>query len=243
MTIHHANKGQVSYGSSVGILCLQFHMPFIPGDVGNATSYDFPVQYLEVPGATFGAVQRQDPELAERFVAAGHQLVDQGCKAITSDCGYIGAYQQVLADALPVPVFLSSLMQVPGILGMLGPDRTLGAMVASGRALSPLLHTLGIADTSRLVVKGLEDKPHFRAAVHEEQGWLDDELMEQEVVEAAVEMQQENPTLGAVLLECSDLPPYGAAIQRVTGLPVFDWIGFINYVHHAVVRTSYQGFL
>jgi hypothetical protein len=38
------------------------------------------------------------------------------------------------------------------------------------------------------------------------------------------------------------MPPYSAAVQRATGLPVFDWIGFINYVHHAVVRTPYQGF-
>lgn len=243
MTIYQADKGRVSYGTPIGILCLEIYMPFIPGDVANATSYDFPVHYMEVEGATVDAViHRQDPGLADAFLEAGRELVRQGCKAITSDCGYIGAYQQTLAEELPVPVFLSSLMQLPSILAMLGKSRTVGVMVASGGTLSDkVLEGLGITDLSRVVIQGLEHQPHFKAVIHDEQGWLDDELMEREVVETAVEMQKANPDMGAILMECSDVPPYGAAVQSATGLPVFDWIGFINYVHHAVVRTPYLG--
>lgn len=245
MAIYRANKGQVSYGHSIGILCLEFHMPFIPGDVANASTYDFPVQFLEVPGATGEAVIRKgDSTLVARFIEAAKELERQGCKAITSDCGYIGAYQPQVAEAVDVPVFLSSLMMAPGILAMLGRRKKLGVMVASGGTLKPeVLSGLGISDTSRLILKGLEDKAHFNAVIHEEQGWLDAEIMEEEVVSAAVEMQEANPDLGAILLECSDIPPYGAAVQRATGLPVFDWIGFINFVHHAVVRTPYAGFM
>ena len=75
----------------------------------------------------------------------------------------------------------------------------------------------------------------------DECGTLDVEAVEHEVVEAALQVQEEHPDVGALLLECSDLPPYSAAVQAATGLPVFDWIGFINYVHQGVVAQAYTG--
>ena len=240
---YRARRGQVAYGYSVGIVCLEYFLPFIPGDVGNASTYDFPVLYREVKGATFEAViVRQDPAMLPVVLEAAEDLVRQGAKAITSDCGYFGAYQREVADALPVPVFLSSLMQAQFILSMLGPSRKVAALVANGASLSDrVLDALGIDDRSRIVFRGLEDKTEFRRTVLDECGTLDVEAVEQEVVEAALEVQAEHPDVGALLLECSDLPPYSAAVQAATGLPVFDWIGFINYVHQAVVAKPYTG--
>lgn len=243
MPVYEARKGQVAYGFSVGILCLEYHLPFIPGDVANASSYDFPVMFKEVPGASGDAViVKQDAELVSNFVEAAQWLVHQGCKAITSDCGYIGQYQDEVAAAVDVPVFLSSLMQVPMVTRMLGPNRRLGIMVANEASVSDrFLDKVGINDRSQIYVRGLEHQPYFRKSILEESGTLDSDAVEAEVVETALEMQQENPDTGAILMECSDLPPYGAAVHRATNLPVFDWIGFINYVHHAVVRTAYRG--
>jgi hypothetical protein len=240
---YRARRGQVAYGYSVGIVCLEYFLPFIPGDVGNASTYDFPVLYREVKGASCDAIiMRQDPAMLPIVLEAAEDLVGQGAKAITSDCGYFGAYQREIADALPVPVFLSSLMQVPFILSMLGPHRKVAALVANGASLSSrVLDALGIHDTSRIVFRGLEDKTEFRRTVLDECGTLDVDAVEQEVVEAALEVQAEHLDVGALLLECSDLPPYSAAVQAATGLPVFDWIGFINYVHQAVVAKQYSG--
>jgi hypothetical protein len=241
--MYRARRGQVAYGYSVGIVCLEYFLPFIPGDVGNASTYDFPVLYREVKGATCDAIiVRQDPAMLPIVLEAAEDLVGQGVKAITSDCGYFGAYQREIADALPVPIFLSSLMQVPFILSMLGPNRKVAALVANGASLSDrVLDALGIHDTSRIIFRGLEDKPEFRRTVLDECGTLDVDAVEQEVVEAALEVHAEHPDVGALLLECSDLPPYSAAVQAATGLPVFDWIGFINYVHQAVVAKPYTG--
>lgn len=241
-----ATQGRVSYGTSIGVLMLECNIPFVPGDVGNASSYDFPVQYLLVPGATGDAViNRQDPAIAPSFVEAARQLADQGVRAITGDCAYMGAYQQAVADAVDVPVFLSSLMQVPLVLSMLRRQDKLAVLVANGRSVSDrLLSTVGITPeiAKRCVFRGLEDKEHFRSVILEETGEMDVERMEAEMVATALELVEDEPAVRAFLLECSDMPPYGAAIQRATGLPVFDWIGFINYVHHAVVRTPYTGF-
>jgi hypothetical protein len=236
----------VSYGTSIGVLMLECNIPFVPGDVGNASSYDFPVQYQLVPGATGDAViTRQDPAVTPSFVETAQLLVAQGVRAITGDCAYMGAYQRAVADAVDVPVFLSSLMQVPMVLSMLRREDKLAVLVANGGTVSDrLLDPVGITGqvAERCVFRGLEDKEHFRSVILDESGEMDVERMEAEMVETALEVVDGDPSIRAFLLECSDMPPYGAAIQRATGLPVFDWIGFINYVHHAVVRTPYRGF-
>ncbi len=245
MVSYKARQGQIAYGFSIGILCLECNIPFIPGDVGNASSYAFPVQYLVVPGATTEAlVYRRDPRLAESFIAAAQHLERQGVKAITGDCGYMAAYQPNVAAAVKVPVFLSSLMQVPLLTIMLGTGKKLGIIVGNSDTVDDrLLAMAGIVDSSSLVFGGLQNKPEFASAILEECGALDRPRLEAEVVDTAESLCRANPTIGALLLECSCIPPYSAAVQRATGLPVFDYIGFINYVHSAVVRTDYVGFL
>jgi hypothetical protein len=241
-----AQQGQVGYGFSIGVVMLECNIPFVPGDVGNASTYDFPVQYLLVPGATGEAViQRQDPALTPVFIETAQQLVGQGVRAITGDCAYMGAYQRSVADAIDVPVFLSSLMQVPLSLSMLRSDQKLAVLVANAESVGDrLLEPVGIIGETRerCVFRGLEDKEHFRSVFLEEIGEIDVGRVEEEMVRTAHEVLEDDPSVGAFLLECSDMPPYSAALQRATGLPVFDWIGFINYVHHAVVAKPYQGF-
>jgi Asp/Glu/hydantoin racemase len=41
----------------------------------------------------------------------------------------------------------------------------------------------------------------------------------------------EHPDVGAIVLECTNMPPYTADIQRETGLPVFDIVSLVNMVH------------
>ena len=238
-----ALHGQVAYGIPVGLLMLDCRIPFVPGDVGNASSYDYPVLFETVRGASVDAVvNRGDDSIEAEVIRAAEHLVGQGVRAISSDCGYLGRYQAILAERLPVPVFVSSLLQVPLIRQMIGPNRELGILCASSDGVnSSLLESVGIAGFDGLVFRGLKDKTHFNEVMFQEIADLDQQRMEDEVVEVALEIRDENPNMGAYLLECSDLPPYGHAIQAATGLPVFDWIGFIDYVHHAVVRRPYVG--
>lgn len=243
MTTYAARAGQVAYGVPIGLLMLDCAIPFIPGDVGNASTYGYPVVFETVRGASTDAiVNRDDPALTAEVVRAAEHLVGQGVRAITSDCGYLGKYQALLAERLPVPVFVSSLLQAPLIGQMLGPKKTLGVLCANADGLTEaLLASVGITDTARVAFRSLKHKKHFYQVIFEESVPLDPQLMEDELVQAAVEAQEQIPGLGAFLLECSDLPPYGHAIQQATGLPVFDWIGFIDFVHHAVVRQPYRG--
>jgi hypothetical protein len=157
----------------------------------------------------------------------------------------MGAYQRAVADSVDIPVFMSSLMQVPLVLNMMASRRRLAVLVANGQTVSDrLLEPVGIVGEvrERCVIRGLEDRESFASSFLIETGEVDVDAVEAEMVETAREMVAEDPSIGAFLFECSDMPPYSAAVQEATGLPVFDWIGFINYVHHAVVRRPYHGF-
>jgi Asp/Glu/hydantoin racemase len=56
-------------------------------------------------------------------------------------------------------------------------------------------------------------------------------------------MVRENPEVGAIVLECTDMPPFAHLIQKAVNLPVFDLITLTNMVYNAVVRKRYQGIM
>lgn len=243
MAVFHARRGQVAYGYPVGMLCAEWHIPFIPGDLCNATTFDFPVRYQTVPGAAGSAVLAgTDEEFVGRFVAAARALEAEGVRAITGNCGFMASYQDEVAAAVRVPVFMSSLMQAPMLLRMLGAAAKIGVLVANRASVTErVLAGAGVTDTSRLVFQGLDHQPHWNEVIMQELGVLDADRICDEVVRTATDLVAAEPTVGALMLECSDLPPYAAAVHRATGLPVFDWAGFIRYVHDAVVPRSYTG--
>ena len=244
ITIYKAKKGQSSYGEAIGILMLDAFTPFIPGDVANASSYNFPVRFQKVEGFTVKRALEKDPSIFENLLAASEDLVRNGVRAVTGDCGFMGIHQRSLARRLDVPVFLSSLLQIPFISRIVGDDKKVGIITADSRSLdAPLLAAMGIKRTDNLQIRGLEDKANFYKAVIEESGTLNPEGIEHEVTSLALQMVAEEPRLKAILLECSCLPPYGAAVQVAVNLPVFDYMTMINYVYLSLVKRRFEGFM
>jgi len=242
--IYHAKKGQVSSGEAIGILLLDTSVPFIPGDVANATTYSFPVRFQKVEGFTVARALDKDPAIFYDLLTAAKFLVQQGVRAITGDCGFMGIHQQKMAQALDVPVFLSSLIQIPFISCLIGPESKVGVIAADSKSLNAdLLTAVGVSDTSNAVVAGLEDKPNFHRFAIEETGVLDTKAVETEVVSVARKLVDDHRQVRAILLECSLMPPYSAAIQAAVNLPVFDYITMINFVFSAVVKQRYRGFM
>ncbi|SHM78958.1 hypothetical protein SAMN05443432_1188 [Roseovarius litoreus] len=240
--IYKANAGQDIYGAPIGILVMDCLIPYPPGTPGNAQTFDHPVIYEVVRGADMeNLVYDPKPELLERFVAAGERLVQQGARTVIGNCGFMVLYQREMAAALPVPVFMSGLLQLPLIRQGLQPDQSIGVITASGRTLSR--RHMEIACWGGQVpvnVRGLEDRPAFKAAVHDQVGWLDFPAVEAEVVETARSIQADHPETGAILLECTDLPPYAEAVQRATGLPVYDITSMIGWAFAGADRKHFS---
>ncbi len=242
--IHKARPGQVSGGEAIGILLLDTSVPFIPGDVANATTYDFPVRFRKVEGFTVARAIGKDPSIFVALLAAARDVAGQGVRAVTGDCGFMAVHQERLAHELDVPVFLSSLLQIPFILSTIGRSAKVGVLTADSRSLDDaMLSSLGIGDPHRVAVEGLQGRERFRSFAIEETGVLDAPAVEEEVVRAARDLVRRDPAVRTILLECSLLPPYAAAVQQAVGLPVYDYITMINHVFSAVVRRPFRGFM
>lgn len=242
--IHRTRQGQFSSGEAIGILLLETAVPFIPGDVANATTYDYPVRFRKVEGFSVARAIGKDPTIYDALKTAAQDLVDQGVRAVTGDCGFMALHQQRLARELGVPVFLSSLLQIPFVLSVIGKGGRVGLLTADGRSLDQaLLAAAGVTDTDRLVIEGLESRPNFYRFAIEETGSLDPAAVEAEVVAAGRSLMARDGAIKALLLECSLLPPYAAALQAAVQVPVFDYITMIDFVFSAVVKRPYHGYL
>ena len=237
------NKKQSWYGESIGILILDATYPCIPGNVGNASTFPFPVRYKVVKEASIERLLKQkDITLLEPFIDAAIELQEEGVKAITGACGFMALFQREVSDAVNVPVFLSSLLQIPFVYQI--KKQKIGIITADSKSLTPEhFISVGVNKEIPLLIGGMEDQKEFREAILEEKGTLDSDLIESEVVGVAKKLITENPDIGALVLECSDLPPYAHAIQKEVNLPIFDFTTMIQYVHTTLVRKEFQGFM
>jgi hypothetical protein len=246
MTIYRQhNANQCFYGYSIGILVMDAKYPCVPGNVANATTYHFPVRYKVVKNASAERlIWEKDKSLIQPFIDAALELQGEGVGAITGACGFMALFQQEVARELDIPVFLSSLMQIPFINQMLGKKKLIGVISANASALTKeFFKSAGVLEDTKLDLAGMEDKPEFFSAIFKQKGTLDSQLIQDEVVQVARDLKKRNDDLGAILLECSDLPPYAYAVQQEVNLPVFDFISMINYVQTAIVKHPYHGFM
>jgi len=239
-------KGQVVAGNAIGIIVLGVWYPLVSGNVANATTFSFPVHYKLIEGGLSDKILSPEPVpvLSEQTIAAGKELEQQGCRAIVGACGYFANYQPEVAAALNVPCFLSSLMQIPMISRSLKPGQKVGIICADGDALAPApaLENCGVNDRSTVVIAGAQGLSQMQN-INQDTGHLNSAKFEQELVDLSKQTVSENPDIGAILLECSDMPPYAWAIQKAVRLPVFDFTTMINWVYDAVVRRPFAGFM
>lgn len=215
----------------LGVVMLETRFPRIVGDIGNPATFPFPVLYEVVPGASAARVVHGQAEgLIDAFIVAGRRLVDGGAAAIMTSCGFMALHQATLVDALPVPVATSSLLQV-GMAGqLLPPGKRVGVLTISAADLGPAQLRAANAplDTP---VGGLPRQSHFAAVFLDDGPTLDRQLAEAELLAAADELCHRHPEIGALVLECTNMGPYAAALARHTGLAVFDVTSLAAWLH------------
>jgi Asp/Glu/Hydantoin racemase len=224
------------YGYSVGILVLDTRFPRMPGDIGNASTFDFPVRYHRVAGASSeGVVRRSQGDLLPLFVEGARALEREGVRAITTSCGFLARHQAELTRAVDVPVFTSSLLLVPLVRAMLPADRAVGILTVDAPSLGrEELGGAGVTKDMNVVVAGLETEKEFTRVLLEDSLTLDVDIARAEHVAVARRMLDAHPEIGAIVLECTNMPPFRADVQAATGVPVFDITSLIRMVHGAV---------
>ncbi len=232
--------GKSLHGTPVGILMLDARFPRVPGDMGNALTWPFPVHYKIVRGASPDQVVRHNAQgLVPDFIAAARELVADGVDGITTNCGFLSLFQDELAHAVNVPVVASALMQVPILQTVLPPGQRVGIITISRPSLSedhlnhanvpldtPIIGTDGGRELSRVI---LDDEPE-----------MDVELARLDMIDAGRSLIEEHGNIGAILLECTNMVPYAADLRREFGLPIFSIYTFVTWFQSALMPPVFD---
>ncbi|WP_085905376.1 aspartate/glutamate racemase family protein [Kiloniella majae] len=230
------------YGVSIGVICLESYFPKPPGHIKNPSGLSFPVLYHTIKGATVQKlINAPDDDLRDLFITAAKDLVREGARAITSSCGFSALYQTELAAAVDVPVFASSLIQIPLVWNMTGCKAPVGVLTANSKGLTPA-HFAAVGATDIPVeIQGMEDQPEFSTVILKNQRTdMDLQRIEDEVLDAARKLLARAPNIKSLVLECTDMPPYAYRIQEETALPVFDLTTLATMAHNATTPLRYK---
>jgi hypothetical protein len=215
--------------------------PRIRGDVGCAETFDFPVLHAIVAGATAEAVvHRPSRSFLPAFVAAGTALADAGCSGLATTCGFLARWQRELAAALPVPLFTSALVAAPLVAATLPSGRRVGVVTYSADALAPdLLAAVG-ADPATPVA-GVDPDGYFARTIRHGAATLDPGRMAADTVAAARRLVGRHPDVGAIVLECANMPPYREAVRAAVDRPVYDAAQCIAWFHAGLAAHPGRG--
>ena len=246
-----ARKDHRCYGMGLGIIILDDVYPGFPGDVRNASAFPFPVQYEIVEGVDIWALVHEEDKspCREPIRKAAKKLESMGCRAIAAECGYFAYFQKDIAGYVDVPVFMSSLLQVPLAQQLIGPERVVGIMAArSAQLLQIHLEAVGIQLGSNYVITGAEDDgacPEFEnlwyAPTRPDPPEAYYDKAEKEFLKVAVDFYKAHPNMGAMMLECTGMQPFARAIQREIDIPIFSWGTLLDFAYSVVVHRDYYG--
>ncbi len=232
--------GKLYYDTPIGVLCLESLFPKPRGHVRNPRTFDFPVvckvvEGVDIPRLLFNPTE----ELVEPFIEGARALEREGVLAVTGSCGFLARFQIDIASAVSIPVFTSSLVQIPMVRTLHGPGCRIGVLTASSSALTPSHFSSVGACIDDVSIKGMEGFPEFWETIIENKRVdFDMDKLEREICQAAVDLKREND-LDAIVLECTDLSAFSQPIQEAVGLPIYDIDSLVEYVHYAVCRKRY----
>jgi hypothetical protein len=253
MGIKHikARKNHRCYGMGLGIIILDEVYPGFPGDVRNASAYPFPIQFeivkdVDIPRLVF---EEDKSSCLEPIKTAAKNLENMGCRAIAAECGYFAYFQKEIAAHVDVPVFMSSLLQVPWAQQLVGPDKVVGVLAALKQYMTDAhLAAVGIQPGSNFVVGGAMDD---RRCPEFDNLWIGDlrpeipqanyEKAEKDFVEVVTDFYNSHANMGAMVLECTGFQVFGRAVQRAIDIPVFSWGTLLDYAFAVTVHRDFYG--
>lgn len=214
----------------------------MPGNICHEATFDFPILYQRVKGAHYETVVKHpSQEVLTNMIAVAQEMEKNGVRAIMGNCGFNAIFQTALADAVKIPLFSSSLLQVPMVLKMLAKEQKIGILTADKACLTDQhFSSVGIHNLSRICIEGIENTSEFSKIRKDSNASFNDEKFREEVIEVATNLLKTNPDIGAIVLECTDLPPLAGEMRRLFGLPVFDIVTLAHFIYESLEGNRYH---
>lgn len=210
---------------------LRTRFPRPLGDVGNPDTWSVPTLFRVVPAAKVENVVRSgelDKSIIRDFCEAAQSLEADGATAIAGCCGFLAAIQSDLQASVRVPVISSSLIMVPWLRAVYGPNCRIGILTVDARKLSAI-HFGGSPD-DHAEIEGIEGGSELHRVITQDLTALAFDRAEADVVAAAGRLVDRCPDVAAIVMECTNFPPYREAVARRTGKPIFDMLSLISWV-------------
>jgi hypothetical protein len=213
----------------IGILMLETRFPRVYGDAGNPATWPFAVAIRVVRDATPTRVIRDRARgLVDAFIAAGQALAADGVAGVTTTCGFLCLHQDQIAQALPVPFASSSLLQAPTVARLLPAGRRVGILTIDSASLGPEhLRAVGIDPATPIM--GIEAGTEFSRVLLGDLPALDLAAAEADLLDAGRRLIARHPEVGAIVLECANMPPYAGTLAQQLGVPVYDWYSMVTW--------------
>lgn len=219
--------------AKIGILMLNTSFPRVKGDIGNIETFDFKVIRRVVNEANSANVVKNDSDLLELFIEAAQGLEKEGVRAITTSCGFLIKYQNEISSCLQIPFFSSSLLMLKYIAMIQDKKRMIGILTArKATLLEEYFEKLGMENVNK-VIYGM-DGTYFSEVYVDNRRDLDFVRATSDLVSVCKTMIDENPEIGAIVLECTNMSPYIDALRAITSVPIFDICSLVNYMNESL---------
>lgn len=206
----------------------------LPGDIGHPDTFSFPVLRKTVERATSAnIVVDQDESLLESFIKSAQALEKQGVRGIATSCGFLARWQRELASSVEVPVATSSLLLLPLAAHLAGDGKIVGVLTARKASLTYPCFEGCSAEAVSIDVVGMEGTSFYRTYVDNKEK-PDITLFKQELLTKARLLKKRNDNLGAIVLECTNMPPFSKGLSSELGVPVLSANDLVALLYSSV---------
>lgn len=222
---------------SLVILQLDTRFPRVPGDIACRETYLRPVALRVVPRAAVSAVVTRSPDGFDLRGFAEALAEDQGQGLATTSCGFMVYFQRHLEAFTKRQVVSSALLALPELRRRFR-DAELLVVTFDATVLQAEAYRAAMEHFKGPVL-GLEKSMHLYQVIAEDREDLDLALAEAELEDLFRKALGRHPEVKAVLLECTNLPPYKAALRRYFQGEIVDCLSVLEAALPGLVDPGY----
>ena len=222
------------------VLQLDTAFPRLPGDVASPDSYDCSVDIVTIPAATVKQIVTDHPDHTDiSGFEAAIDLIERSADdddVITTSCGFLCYWQKHLSRRTRLPFIASALIDLPRLQAQYG--QRLGILTFDALTLTQPAYARTLAGFDGPIV-GLPKTAHLHQVITQNTTKLDSQRAESELIELVRGMISDIP-IDALLLECTNLPPYKAALKAEFGIEIYDIMTVLHNIDAQMVKAYYS---
>lgn len=235
-----------NFGEDIGMLLFGQWFPAIRyGHPCYAGTFDFPIRlkFIENPLPPENATPHELIKLKgwnlEEWVKSSKELENEGVKAIVTGCGITGTMQKDLTEAVNIPVFSSTIQFIPPIYCSLNEKRKkIGILTVSSKILTRwdnmLFKACGVDPSIPVIIEGMSESEYCDIWWSQLDKNYDPDKVSYAFSKVTEKMLKQNPDIGAIICECTEMPLYTKIIREKIKIPIFDANDMIKFVHNLV---------